>query len=181
MPMPIRFDPCCTRRRALFVLLAGLSCATALAQGFPGGGPGGGRGGGRGGHGAPPDSAHRAAPADASKPPEPLASLLRSAHTLRQDLMLDATQTGRWAAMQDALRDALEKQRALHPKPADAAQVPNPALLFVEDAAAANGAYAAALEKASQSLRAAFDALGARQRKLAIERMSAALTDGAPP
>lgn len=181
MPMPIRFDPRCTSVRAILVLLAALFCATAPAQGFPGGGPGGGHGGGHGGHGAPPDSAHRAAPSDANQPPEPLASLLRSAHTLRQDLMLDATQTERWAAMQDDLRDAFDKQKALHPKPADAAQVPNPALLFVEDAAASNGAYAAALEKAAHSLHAAFDALDARQRKIAIERMSAALADGAAP
>jgi len=177
MSMPIRFQPTRRCRCAWLAFLGALLCGSALAQGFPGGG---GHAGGHGSRGAPPDNAHRNAAAETNKAPEPLAALLRSAHGLRQDLLLDATQTARWSALQDDLRDALDKQNALHPKPTDTTHVPNPAALYVQDAAAAYGAYAHALEKAAQSLDAAFDALDARQRKTATERMAAALASDAP-
>jgi len=163
--------------RWLLAALAWLLCATAAAQGFPGGG----HGGGHGSHGAPSDAAHRAAPADANKPPEMLELLLRSAHALRQSLMLDATQTLHWAEMQDDLRDALDKQKALRPKPVDAAQVPNPALLYVQDLSAATDAFAASLAKLAKSTEAAFGALDEHQRKTAIEQMSAPLSAAATP
>jgi hypothetical protein len=174
-------SPVARRAHALpwfLAALAWLLCTTAAAQGFPGGG---GHGGGHGGHGAPPDAGHRAAPADANKPPEMLELLLRSAHALRQSLMLDATQTLRWAEMQDDLRDALDKQKALRPKPVDTAQVPNPALLYVQDLSAATDAYAASLAKLAKSTEAAFGALDEHQRKTAIEQMSASLSAAATP
>jgi len=161
----------------LFCALFALG-GSALAQGFPGGG-----GGPHGGHGGrpPPDAAHRPAPPQTQAQPEPLEALLRTAHELRQSLMLDAAQTERWAEMQADLRGALDKRRALVRKPTDAAQIPNPALLFIQDMATTESALASALDKLSRSMQAALDALNERQRKIFVEKMAAALSSSGTP
>lgn len=115
------------------------------------------------------------------KLPDPLEGLLRAAHELRGSMMLDAAQTQRFGEMQADLRDAVDKRRALMPKPVGAAQVPNPALLFIQDMAGAETALAATLDKLSKSMAAAFDALNEQQRKMFVEKMTAALSPGGPP
>jgi DNA-directed RNA polymerase specialized sigma24 family protein len=96
-------------------------------------------------------------------------------------MMLDGAQTERWAEMQADLRDALDKRRALARKPADPAQVPNPALLFIQDMASAESALGSTLDKLSRSMQAALDALNERQRKIFVEKMTAALSPSGPP
>jgi len=157
--------------RTMLSFAALFLCGSALAQGFPGGG-----GGGHGRHGPPPADAEHRPPQQTAKAPEPLETMLRTAHELRQDLMLNATQTERWAEMQADLREVLDKRRSLAPKPSKTAQVPNPALLFIQDTAAAEGALASALDKLSTSMQAAFDALDERQKKVFVEKMTAALS-----
>ena len=174
------------RRLRIFIAascVALVLCGSASAQGFPGGSGGFPGGGHHGGHGPPPgDAAHRPPSQQTGKLPEPLEELLRIAHELRQTLMLDAAQTERWSDMQADLRDALDKHRALvREPPGDASQASNPALLFIQGAAADERAYASALDKLSQSSQAAFDALNERQRKIATEKMTAALSPGGPP
>jgi hypothetical protein len=166
--------------RIFFAGAALTLCGAALAQGFPGGGGGGFGGGGRGGHGGVPaaDTAHRASP-QAGKATDTLESLLRTAHELRDSMILDAKQTERWAQMQSDLHDALEKRRALAPK--IAARAPNPTVLFIQDMATAESALGAALEKLAMSMQAAVDALDERQRNIFVEKTTAALTPTAPP
>jgi hypothetical protein len=163
--------------RALAACAALALCGSAFAQGFPGGGGGMPGGAGMpGGHGPPPgDAGHRPPSPPAEKLPEPLESMLRTAHELRQSLVLNATQTQRWAAMQADLRDALDKRKAVFVKPADAAQVPNPPLLFIEDMATAQSELAGSLSNVHQSMQAAFDALDERQQRIFVEKMTLAL------
>jgi len=104
--------------------------------------------------------------------------MLRNAHELRQSLMLDAAQTERRSDMQADLREALDRRRALDLKPSDTGQVPNPALLFVQDMATAEGAFAAALGKLSKTMQAAFDALDERQKQTFVEKMTATSSPG---
>ena len=167
---------------ALLAYAALALCGSAFAQGFPGGGggiPGG--GGMPGGHGPPPgDAGHRPPPPPAEKLPDPLESLLRTAHELRQSLVLNATQMERWAAMQADLRDALDKRKAIIIKPADAIHVPNPPLLFIEDMASAESELAGSLSNVYQSMQAAFDALDERQKRIFVERMTLALPTPMP-
>lgn len=161
--------------RVLLACAALALCGSAFAQGFPGGGGGMPGGGKPGGHGPPPGDAGHLPPPQAEKPPEPLESMLRTAHELRQSLVLNATQTERWAAMQDDLRDALDKRKAVIVKPADATHVPNPPLLFIEDMASAESELAGSLSNVYQSMQAAFDALDERQKRIFVERMTLAL------
>ena len=175
--------------RVLFASAALIAGGAALAQGFPGGGGGGGGFGGggmpgggmHGGHGPPSGDASHRAPPPGAKTPEPLELLLRSAHELRQSLILNATQTERWADLQDALRDALEKRKAAAVKPTDSPQVPNPPLLFVQDMASAENALAASLDKAAKSMQAAFDALDDKQKRVFLEKMTLALRPDEAP
>ena len=169
------------RRLLLRGALSCVSCAllalsgSAFAQGFPGGG--GGSHGSHGGH-PPHDAARQPAAPQTVTPREPLEALLRTALELRESMMLDAAQTERWAEMQADLRDALDKRRALVQKPADPVQVPNPALLFIQDMASAESALGSTLDKLSRSMQAAFEALNERQKKIFVEKMTVALSPG---
>jgi hypothetical protein len=168
--------------RIAMVCAAMVFCGWAPAQGAPGGGGGFPGGGSHGGHGhSSGDAARRSPPPQTEKPSDPLEELLRSAHELRQTLMLDAAQTERWSEMQDDLRDALDKHQALVRKPVDATQASNPALLFIQGAATDERAFASALEKLSASMQAAVDALNDRQRKVAVDKMTVALSPAPTP
>jgi hypothetical protein len=151
---------------------------SAFAQGFPGGG-----GGMHGNHGPPTsDSPRTTSPApDIGKPFDPLEALLRTAHELRQTLVLDTAQMQRWAEMQADLRDAVEKRRPLMIRPSGNSQVANPTLLFVQDMADGESAFAQSLAKLSTSMQAAFEALDERQKKMFVDRMTGALNHGPAP
>jgi hypothetical protein len=173
----------CIRLGAALSYCLLMVCGSAFAQGFPGGGGGfpGGGGGPHGGHGPPPGDAAQRPPPQTVKLPDPLEGLLRAAHELRGTMMLDAAQTQRFGEMQADLRDAIDKRRALVPKPTDLAQVPNPALLFIQDMAGAESALGATLDKLSRSMQATYEALNEQQRKIFVEKMTGALSPIGPP
>ena len=177
---PVDARPHCrVLARAILLGSAFVFCSTAVAQGLPGGSERGGHHGGRGP--AQSEGAHRSPQQESERPPESLEALLRTAHELRQSLMLNEAQTERWAEMQADLRDAVDARRTLAARPAVTTQAPNPALVFVQDMAVAESALNAALDKLSKSMQAVFDALDERQRKMFADRMTAALSGSATP
>ncbi|QBB71143.1 hypothetical protein ELE36_12700 [Pseudolysobacter antarcticus] len=145
-----------------------LSTSSVCAQGFGGGKGGGGHGGGN--HGNTPQQ-RTLTPEQAAQPIDTIFGQLQQ---LKLDLLLKPEQIDAWSAMQYAMRDCdeIEKARARRftSTSSGAAQLP---LVFVQDLADNEHAYAEALAGLAAKMEKLVGLLDARQLKTFNDRLQA--------
>lgn len=160
-----------------FLLVATVVTATMLPLSAIAQMQGGGMGGHGGGHGSrggrPPDAAQKGPDASAPRAPDPLRALLGEARRLRMELLLGADQIGAWSAMEDALRECIELNRA--PAPVADSAAPIDAQLFVQDLADNQRALADAEARLAAATKTAFGILNPRQLRTSQDRFASAI------